>query len=149
MKPAARWAILGGSVVVLVVLFVILRPGDGTGDASPTPSAPSPTDTASVTVSASPTASPSAEPERTVIDVSYRNGEVQGPTEYTATQGERVRIIVRTDVSDEVHLHGYDLTADVTPDDPGRIDFVANAAGVFEVELEDAGTLLFQLEIVP
>jgi hypothetical protein len=149
MKPAARWAILGGSVVVLVVLFVILRPGDGTGDASPTPSAPSPTHTASPTETTSPTPTPSAEPERTVIDVMYRNGEVQGPTEYTATQGERVRIIVRADVSDEVHLHGYDLMADVTPEDPARIDFVANAAGVFEVELEDAGALLFQLEIVP
>jgi hypothetical protein len=149
MKPAARWAILGGSVVLLVVLFVILRPGDGTGDASPTPSAPSPTRTASPTETTSPTPTPSAEPERTVIDVTYRNGEVQGPTGYTATQGERVRIIVRADVSDELHLHGYDLTADVSPGDPGRIDFVANAAGVFEVELEDAGTLLFQLEILP
>lgn len=149
MKPTARWAILGGSVVVLVVLFVLLRPGDGTEGASPTPSTSSPTDTPSPTESAVPTVSPSAEPERTVIDVTYRNGEVQGPTELTATQGERIRIIVRADVADEVHLHGYDLMADVTPEDPARIDFVANAAGVFEVELEDAAALLFQLEIVP
>jgi hypothetical protein len=60
-----------------------------------------------------------------------------------------VRIVVDADVSDEVHLHGYDLMADVTPDEPATIDFVANAPGVFEVELEGAGKLLFELEIVP
>ena len=88
-------------------------------------------------------------PDRTVIEVIYRDGAVQGPTSYTATQGDRVRIVVDADVSDEVHLHGYDLMADVTPDEPARIDFVSNAAGVFEVELEGAGKLLFELEIVP
>ena len=53
------------------------------------------------------------------------------------------------DVADEVHLHSYDLHADVAPGQPARIDFVADVAGVFECELEDAGELLFQLEIVP
>ena len=149
MKPWARWAIVAASVAAVVVLFVLLRPGDEPEGGSPTPSTPSPTGTGSPSEGASPTATVSPEPERTVIDVTYRNGEVQGQTEFTATQGERVRIIVRADVSDEIHLHGYDLTADVTPEDPARIDFVANAAGVFEVELEDAGELLFQLEIVP
>jgi FtsP/CotA-like multicopper oxidase with cupredoxin domain len=74
---------------------------------------------------------------------------VQGPTTFTVTQGDRVRILVHADVSDEVHFHGYDLTADVTPDEPARIDFVANAAGVYEVELEDLGEPLIELEIVP
>ncbi len=50
---------------------------------------------------------------------------MQGPTRFTVTQGERVRIVVRADVTDEVHLHGYDLLADVSPSDPARIDFVA------------------------
>ena len=150
MKPWARWAILAASVVVLVVLFVVLRPdapgssiATGSTTPSPTPSSTTPS------ASASPTPSASPQPERTVIDVTYRDGEVQGPTRFTATQGDRVRVIVRADVSDHVHVHGYDLMADVTPEDPARIDFVANAAGVFEVELEDAGELLFQLEIVP
>ena len=73
--------------------------------------------------------SPSAEPERTVIEVTYRDGAVEGPTSFTVTQGDRVRIIVHADVSDEVHFHGYDLMADVTPEEPARIDFVADAAG--------------------
>ena len=81
--------------------------------------------------------------------MTFRNGAVQGPTEFTVTQGERVRIIVDADVAEEVHLHSYDLHADVAPGEPARIDFVARVAGVFECELEGAGTLLFRLEIVP
>jgi FtsP/CotA-like multicopper oxidase with cupredoxin domain len=143
MKPWARWAILGASLVVLVVLFVVLRPEDDNG-VEPTPSSP----TASTT-SPSATSSPSSEPERTVIDITYRDGAVEGPTTFTVTQGDRVRILVHADVSDEVHFHGYDLMADVTPDEPARIDFLADAAGVYEVELEDLGQPLIELEIVP
>ena len=84
-----------------------------------------------------------------MIEVTYRNGAVQGPTRFDVTQGDRVRIVVHADVSDEVHLHGYDLSDDVTSDEPARIDFVANAAGVYECELESTETLLFQLEIAP
>ncbi|HEX5936612.1 MAG TPA: hypothetical protein VFZ75_02810 [Actinomycetota bacterium] len=150
MKPWARWAIVGGTVVGLTVLFVLLRPDDTTDGASPTPSTPTPIESPSE--NPSPTQegpSPSPEPTVTLIDVTYRNGAVQGPTRYPVTQGDDVRIVVHADVSDEVHLHGYDLSDDVTPDRPARIEFVADAAGVYECELESAETLLFQLEIVP
>ena len=148
MKLWVRWAVLAASVVVLVVLFIVLRPSDDTSNGtSPTPSTP--TMSTSPTSPDSPSVSPSAEPERTVIEVMYRDGAVEGPTSFTVTQGDRVRIIVHADVSDEVHFHGYDLMADVTPEEPARIDFVANAAGVYEVELEGLGELLFELEIVP
>jgi FtsP/CotA-like multicopper oxidase with cupredoxin domain len=142
MKPWARWAILAGSLVVLVILFLVLRPEDE--NSGPTPSSPTESN-------ASPSASdsPSSEPERTVIEVTYQAGALQGPTTYTVTQGDRVRLLVHADVSDEVHFHGYDLMADVTPDEPAVIDFVADAAGVYEVELEDLGEPLIELEIVP
>jgi hypothetical protein len=52
-------------------------------------------------------------------------------------------------VSDEVHLHGYNLMSDVTPEQPARIDFVADVPGVFECELENAGIPLFELEVSP
>jgi hypothetical protein len=59
-----------------------------------------------------------------------------------------VRIEVTADRSDEVHLHGYNLTADVEPGTPGTIDFVANAPGLFVIELEDSHLLLAELEVV-
>jgi hypothetical protein len=149
MKPWVRWAILAASVVVLVVLFVLLRPDDESDGASPTGSSPTVTVTPSPNGSVSPTPSESQAPDRTVIEVTYRDGAVQGPTSFTVTQGERVRLLVHADVSDEVHVHGYDLSADVTPQEAARIDFVANAAGVYDVELEGEGAPLFELEIVP
>jgi hypothetical protein len=148
MKPWVRWLVMVGSVTVVVVLFVILRPDDSGDDASPTTPTPA-TPTTTESPSGSPTESPSEEPERTVIEVTFRDGAVQGPTSFTATQGDRVRIIVHADVSDEVHFHGYDLHADVTPEEPAQIDFVADVPGVFECELEDAGIPLFELEISP
>ena len=150
MRSSVRWLLIVGSVIVVVVLFVLLRP-DASENGAPTPSTPtaSPSGTDTPSTSDSPSPTPSPTPQRTVIEVSFRNGAVQGPTRFTVTQGERVRIQVRADVSDHVHLHGYDLMADVAPGAPARIDFVANAAGVYECELEDAGTLLFHLEIVP
>jgi hypothetical protein len=148
MKPWVRWAILAASVAALVILFVLLRPDDGSDGTTPTPSSPV-TETSSPSDGVSPTPSGSQTPDRTIIEVTYRDGAVRGPTSFTVTQGERVRLLVHADVSDEVHLHGYDLTADVTPQAAARIDFVANAAGRFEVELEGAGDPLLELEIVP
>ena len=151
MGSSVRWLLIVGSVIVVVVLFVLLRPDDSENRATPTPATPtaSPSGSGTPSASDSPSPTPSPTPQRTVIEVTFRNGAVQGPSRFTVTQGERVRILVRADVSDHIHLHGYDLTADVAPDAPARIDFVADAAGVYECELEDAGALLFHLEIVP
>jgi hypothetical protein len=62
-------------------------------------------------------------------------------------RGERVRIRVEADRDEEVHVHGYDLSADVAPGKPAVIEFTADAAGVFEVELEQAGLKLFELQV--
>lgn len=146
MRSSARWLVIVASAVVVVVLFVLLQPG-GPDEPRPSPS-PSPSSpTSSTSRSPSPTESPQS--ERTIIEVTFRDGSVQGPTEFTVTQGDRVRILVNADVEDVVHLHSYDLQADVAPGEPARMDFAADVAGVFECELEDAGTLLFRLEIAP
>jgi hypothetical protein len=142
MGPWVRWAILAGALGGVVVLFVALSPGRAP---------PSPTGSARPSTSSSATVTPSASeaPPVTEIDVAVRGGTVDAPQRPSATQGAEVLIVVRADVADEVHVHGYDLTADVAPGEPARIRFVADIAGVFDVELEDAGTVLFQLEITP
>ena len=131
---------------MVVALFVALSPGAPSGEDLPSPTGSvSPSTSSSGTA----TASPSEGAPVTEIDVTVHGGTVDAPERPSARQGDEVLIVVRGDVSDEVHVHGYDLMAEVAPDEPARIRFVADVAGVFEVELEDAGTVLFQLEITP
>jgi hypothetical protein len=80
--------------------------------------------------------------------VVVRDGKpVGGVQHFEAHKGGRVVLRVRSDVADEVHLHGYDLMQDVAPGEPVEIRFQATIAGRFEVELEDAGTPLAELEV--
>ena len=150
MEPRIRWVVLGLAAVGIVGLFVILQPE--TTDDGPSPTG-SPSATGSVepsaTVSVSPSPPETPEPRVREIRVTVRGGEVDGPTRPEIRLGETVVLVVRADVSDHVHIHTYDLIADVAPGDPARIRFVADVPGVFEVELEDAGRLLLELEIAP
>jgi hypothetical protein len=154
VKPSARIAVLVASVAAIVVLFLLLQPGGGDEpEPSPSPSTPTETATATDTGGPSPTrsAAPSAAPTPDVveIEIEVEDGRVDGRSEYAVPVGERVRIEVQADVADEVHVHGYDLMADVSPGRAAVIAFRADAAGVFEVELEDAGKLLFRLRVTP
>ena len=60
-----------------------------------------------------------------------------------------VVITVTSDVADEVHVHGYDLMADVAPGAPATIRFTADAPGRFEIELENTGVQIAELEVRP
>jgi heme/copper-type cytochrome/quinol oxidase subunit 2 len=60
---------------------------------------------------------------------------------------DEVVITVSSDVSDEVHLHGYDIKADVTPDQPAVIAFTADTPGVFEIELERSRRRVAQIQV--
>lgn len=81
-----------------------------------------------------------------MIAVQVSNGEVVGGVEkYEVERDAIVEIIVTADVSDEVHVHGYDEFADVAPGQAGTVTFVASIPGIFEVEFEGSGLLLFDL----
>ena len=67
----------------------------------------------------------------------------------SVARGRIVVITVNSDVADEVHLHGYDLTADVAPGAPATIRFTADAPGRFELELEQSGVQIAELEVRP
>jgi heme/copper-type cytochrome/quinol oxidase subunit 2 len=82
------------------------------------------------------------------ITVTYANGQVSGDTGRVAVKsGEQVRLTVSSDVDDEVHVHGYDLMQDVTPDRPATITFQATVPGVFEVELEHRSKQLCTFQV--
>jgi heme/copper-type cytochrome/quinol oxidase subunit 2 len=58
-----------------------------------------------------------------------------------------VRLEVTADRADEVHLHGYDRKVDIEPGKPAVLEFTADVPGVFEVELEEAGLKLVELQV--
>lgn len=83
------------------------------------------------------------------IDVYFEGGQVVGPERFDVAIGEEVSVWVLTDVDEEVHVHGYDLFFAAKTGIPLEITFVADAPGIFEVEVESTHTLLFELEVTP
>ena len=82
------------------------------------------------------------------IVVRVKKGKVSG-VEDTAevAVGDEVVLVVSSDETDEVHVHGYDEKDDVGPGEKAQIEFTADIPGEFEVELEEAGQLLFELQV--
>ena len=83
----------------------------------------------------------------TTIEVGYTGGSITGGGKRSASLGKPVVIKVTSDVADEIHLHGYDKTANVAPGAPATISIVADKPGIFEVELHKKGLKLFELEV--
>lgn len=72
-----------------------------------------------------------------------------GVAELNYRSGDRIRFIVRSDTPDEIHVHGYDIYADVGPGEPAELDFRAELEGVYEAELHGSGAQVAQLTIRP
>jgi hypothetical protein len=144
-----RKVVLGlAGAAILVVLFFVLRPGDDDDDQATPPPAPTGTTTAPATTTTAPTATRPSGP--TQIRIVVRGGRVIGGLRRARLeQGERAILIVRADVSDHVHLHGYDIMRDVSPGRPARLRFRATVPGRFEVELEDRSLQIAQIEVRP
>ncbi|HEU5263975.1 MAG TPA: hypothetical protein VFU34_05010, partial [Gaiellaceae bacterium] len=85
-----------------------------------------------------------------VVRLVVVNGAPQGGiARETVRKGDRVVLVVESDVADEVHLHGYDITRDVAADGTVRVRFVADVPGRFEVELEQRGVQIAELTVEP
>ena len=82
-----------------------------------------------------------------VVELTVEGGKVTGDTEAQVTVGTKVVVAVTADVSDEVHVHGYDVVGDVSPGKPAEVKFTADAPGRFEVELEGAGLALAEITV--
>lgn len=100
------------------------------------------------TTSSPPTTLP-ADPQSVDIDVTVSGGAVVGGGRTRVPLGTLVRLRVAADTPDEVHVHGYDIMAPVTPDEPAILEFTADIPGIFEVELETAGLPIVELEVSP
>ena len=107
------------------------------------------TGTSTTTSSEATTATTDAGPTVTVIEITLTLGTVERVERFDVPLDGAVRVVVLADVSDEIHLHGYDLRADVIPGREALFEFDATIAGVFEIELEGSGELIGELQVAP
>jgi hypothetical protein len=115
--------------------------------------APVPTVSATTAAPGEPAETASPQPEVTpddaqVVGITVAGGEVSGVEPRTVVRvGTTVRLTITSDVVDEVHVHGYELSQPVPAGQAMTLEFVADRPGVFEVELHDAGTVLTRLQV--
>ncbi|TFV65494.1 hypothetical protein E4P40_26365 [Blastococcus sp. CT_GayMR20] len=132
------------SAALVGLPFALVVSGCTGTDAEP----PAASSTSSSPGSAPPSATTNAAPESQRIEVTVAGGAVTGDTgRVPVAAGTPVTLAITSDVADEVHVHGYELTADLAPGQPASITFEATIPGVFEVELHEAGTVLLSLQV--
>jgi heme/copper-type cytochrome/quinol oxidase subunit 2 len=132
-------ALIAAGLGLIVSLYFALSPG---GDDETTP-----TTTAAQTTTAATTTAP--EPQVVRISVSVPGDKAPTVKHFTIQQGRQVVFVVESELADEVHLHGYDLSADVAPGAPATIRFKATAPGLFEAELESRSLAIAEIEVRP
>jgi hypothetical protein len=93
---------------------------------------------------------PSPSGSHDVFELVIKNGKlVSGPAVLQVHEGEQVTLHIRSDRSDELHLHGYDLHAQIKPGETVSLQLTANHTGRFGLELHKAHTELGALEVYP
>jgi hypothetical protein len=137
----ARAAIGVATVAVIVVLFIVLSGGDD-NNSTTTNAATTPT-----TGGTQATTTPAPPPANTIV---VKGGKpVGGVQKLEFKKDDLIRFVVNSDVSDEVHVHGYDIPKDVKAGGSVSFRFPAKLEGVFEVELESRKEQIAELRVNP
>jgi hypothetical protein len=146
--PAHRRRAAVAALTTVAALTLAACGDDGSPQATGTTTTTVPATTATTTGSGT-TAGPTTTADSTpTIEVRVVGGKPQGGVRREQVKtGETLVLRVTADVADEVHLHGYDKSADVAPGKPAEIRFTADIPGVFEVELEQRKQKLIELEV--
>jgi hypothetical protein len=143
----ARIALAVGAIAAIVVLFVVLNGGnDSNKDSSSSSSSTNTTNTTGATTPAG-GATVSTQP---IQVVTVQGGKpVGGIKKLEYTKGDQVRFRVKSDVADEIHVHGYDFHKDVPAGGSVSFSFPAKIEGVFVIELEGRGEQIAELRVSP
>jgi heme/copper-type cytochrome/quinol oxidase subunit 2 len=146
MSRAQRLSFLGIAVVIAIVAIVVLA------DSSEDPATP-PAENADATATATPTEGASAadptptptpmpKPQPPLLD-----GSKVVKLEFT--EGDTVQFRVKSDVAEEVHVHGYNIAKDLEPGQMTTVSFPASITGIFEIEYEHAKQQIAELRVNP
>lgn len=159
MSRNARALVLALAAVALVVGFVIAqRSGDDDSDDATATATQTVAETAGAETGAADAAEPGAaddagppeepEPKPPLVRVEGQQ-PVGGVQELVFHQGDVVDFRVRSDVDEELHVHGYDVTKALPAGKAVRVRFPADIEGRFEVELHGAHVQVARLEVQP
>jgi FtsP/CotA-like multicopper oxidase with cupredoxin domain len=154
MSRNQRIVLVVGALVVAVVAFIVAQPGDD-DDSTPSSSGTQTQTTADDATDTETETQPEEPAEPPVTRISVKGGVIAGDVKsIEVAKGDTVRIVVSSDVEDEIHLHGYDIEKEAGPGKPARFKFKADVEGAFELEshvAEDAGEepLLARLLVGP
>jgi hypothetical protein len=121
------------------------------GDDSTSASSTTQAQTATTTTAPPPATTTTTPPPPTVktFTIVVQQGEPKGGIKtFKVKEGDRVAVVVRSDIQDSVHLHGYDIERPMT-NGKARIAFTATVPGRFDIELEDHGLLLARVQVEP
>jgi heme/copper-type cytochrome/quinol oxidase subunit 2 len=141
-----RLTFLAIAVVIAIGAVIILT----TSGANDEEEAPAPAAQATATATETPGSSAMETPEPTATPKAEPPLVTPGKvTKLRFEQGDTVRFRVRSDVADEVHVHGYDVMKDVEPGRTVTFSFPADITGIFEIELEQRGEPIAQLRVDP
>jgi len=149
MSTGARLGILAGIIVVAVAALVIAGGGgdDNKDSASTTTTQSSTTGTTADTSTSTTTTAPAGPP---TYRVTVKNAKPVGGIEaIKVNKGDEVRLVVKSDTADEIHIHGYDLKQDVEAGGNAAFKFKATIDGAFEIELENHGEQIAELTVEP
>ncbi|MEU8273573.1 hypothetical protein ACFYOK_00335 [Microbispora bryophytorum] len=147
IAPARLRPLLAALPLGVALLMTTSACGESNAATPAQSAAPASTESAAAASTESAAAAPadSAVKEITVTIAGHKVTPPPGRIE--VTQGQTVRITVTSDAADEAHLHGYDKEAELAPDTPATIEFVADQTGLFEMETHGSGLQLFQLVV--
>lgn len=127
-------------IVLLVGLFFIVKPKQANNNQISTPATP--------IQSASPSASPKSN-IKTFELVIVKKELTSGADIIKVEEGDEVTIYITSDEPEELHVHGYDKSVELMPNQKSQLSFTADKTGRFIFELEKSGTDLGAIEVSP
>jgi maltose-binding protein MalE len=147
MSTGARLGILAGIIAIAIVVLVIANGGSDNSSTSTTTAAPASSTTQSTGTSN--TAAPKPAGPKTFTVVVKNAQPAGGIKQIKVKKDDQIRIIVKSDTADEVHLHGYDIHKDVKAGGSVTFNLKATSDGGYEMELESRKQQIAELLVEP
>jgi hypothetical protein len=96
------------------------------------------------------TATTASTPPPAATKIVYANGKLVGGIKtLKVPKGTHIVLDVTSDVEDEVHVHGPNIMRDVGPNAPAHVEFDVPTPGRYEVELEQRGVQIADIQVQP